>query len=292
VAGSLTHEEAHHLAREKGVSRPLYAIVRGIAVPFMKVYFRLRLEHPERIPDSGAAIVAPNHKSIWDSLFIAAATKRHLRFMGKSELFEGPFGRTLVRLGAFPVRRGQSDEQALETARTILREGGLLSLFPEGTRFRDPDALGTPRRGAARLALEVGAPLVPAAITGTESLFLGPVPKPKRVQVAFGEPISVQGIAPTPEAAGELISEHLWPEVSAEFTRLRARPGLIVAGLTALGLAGFAVRRRGVGSRARRSNRGGPLERIGRSKSRVPLKRSGRSQSRWPRKGRREAKRG
>ena len=68
-----------------------------------------------------------------------------------------------------------------------------------------------------------------------------------------------------PEAAGELISEHLWPEVSAEFTRLRARPGLIVAGLTALGLAGFAVRRRGVGSRSRRSKRGGPLERIGRS---------------------------
>jgi 1-acyl-sn-glycerol-3-phosphate acyltransferase len=247
MAGSLsglTNEEAHRLAREKGVSRPLYAVVRTIAVPFMRIYFRLHIERAELIPAEGAAIVAPNHKSIWDSLFIAAATKRHLRFMGKSELFEGPFGRTLVRLGAFPVRRGQSDDEALETARTVLHQGQLLSLFPEGTRFRDPDTLGTPRRGATRLALETGAPLVPAAITGTEKLFAGPVPKPKRVQVAFAEPISVQGKVATPEAAGELLNEELWPEVSAEFTRLKARPGLIVAGLAALGLAGFATQRR------------------------------------------------
>ena len=167
----------------------------------MRVYFRLRVEGASWIPAEGAAIVAPNHKSIWDSFFLAVATRRHLRFMGKSELFEGRFGRTLVRLGAFPVRRGQSDAEALETARTILRQGGLLSLFPEGTRFRDPDRLGEPRRGAARLALETGAPLIPAAITGTERLFVGPLPKPRRVQVAFAEPISVQGLAATPEVA-------------------------------------------------------------------------------------------
>jgi 1-acyl-sn-glycerol-3-phosphate acyltransferase len=255
VAGSLTNEEAHRLAQTNGVSKPLYAIVRAVAIPLMRMYFRLRIEGASHIPPSGAAIIAPNHKSIWDSFFIAAATKRHLRSMGKSELFEGPFGRTLVRLGAFPVRRGQSDEEALETARIILRDGGLLSLFPEGTRFRDPDTLGTPRRGAARLALETGAPLIPTAITGTERLFVGPVPKPKRVQVAFGEPITVHGIPPTPEAARELLSEQLWPEVSAEFSRLRARRGLIVAGLAALGLAGFVARRRGVGRRSGRVTR-------------------------------------
>ena len=266
MAGSLTNEEAHRLARTSGVSKPLYAIVRALAIPFMRIYFRLRIEGASRIPASGAAIIAPNHKSIWDSFFIAAATKRQLRSMGKSELFEGPFGRTLVRLGAFPVRRGQSDEEALETARMILRDGGLLSLFPEGTRFRDPGTLGVPRRGAARLALETGAPLVPAAITGTEWLFVGPVPKPKRVQIAFGAPILIETgppTAPTPEAAAELLSEQLWPEVSAEFSRLRARPGLIVAGLAALGLAGVVARRRGVGQRSGRGNR---RKRRGRSK--------------------------
>jgi 1-acyl-sn-glycerol-3-phosphate acyltransferase len=209
----------------------------------MRVYFRLRIEHAERIPAAGAAIVAPNHKSFWDSFFIAAATHRKLRFMGKAELFKGPLGRVLVRLGAFPVERGESDAEALETAREILRQGGLLALFPEGTRIRDPEALGSPRRGAARLALETGAPLVPAAITGTQSLFAGPLPKPRRVQVAFGEPIPVAELEATPDAAGALVSEQLWPEVTREYSRLRSRPGVIVAGLAAVGLAGWAAQR-------------------------------------------------
>jgi 1-acyl-sn-glycerol-3-phosphate acyltransferase len=245
----LTNEEAHRLARERGVSRPLYKVVRGIVVPFMRVYFRLHIEGAERVPASGAAIVAPNHKSFWDSFFVAAATKRHLRFMGKAELFEGRLGRALVRLGAFPVRRGEADADALETARTILRQGGLLALFPEGTRIRDPETLGSPRRGAGRLAIETGAPLIPAAITGTEKLFLGPVPKPKRVQVAFGEPLPVAALEATPEAAGSLIEGQLWPEVNEEYRRLRARPGVIVAGLAAVGLAGWAAQRRRGGGR-------------------------------------------
>jgi 1-acyl-sn-glycerol-3-phosphate acyltransferase len=243
VAGSLTNEKAHQLAREKGVSKPLYAFVRALVVPFMRIFFRLHIEGAEHIPAEGAAIVAPNHKSFWDSFFVAAATKRPVRYMGKSELFKGLHGRLLVRLGAFPVRRGESDAEALETARVILGQGGLLALFPEGTRVRDPATLGSPRRGAARLALETGAPLVPAAITGTDRLFLGPVPKPKRVQIAFGEAIPVHELEPTPESAGHVIEEQLWPSVSAEYTRLRARPGLIAAGLAAAGVAGFLAQR-------------------------------------------------
>jgi 1-acyl-sn-glycerol-3-phosphate acyltransferase len=243
----VTNEEAHRYAREKGASRVLYALVRGLVVPFMRVWFRLRIDGAEHIPAEGAAIVAPNHKSFWDSFFVAAATRRHVRYMGKSELFEGPWGRTLIRLGAFPVRRGQADQDALETAREVLRQGGLLALFPEGTRVRDPEELGSPRRGAGRLALETGAPLVPAAITGTDHLFLGPLPKPKRVQLAFAEPIPAVDLPPTPEAAGELVEGRVWPEVQREFKGLRSRPGLIAAGLAALGLAaggGVAYRRR------------------------------------------------
>jgi 1-acyl-sn-glycerol-3-phosphate acyltransferase len=199
------------------------------------VWFRLRISGAEHIPAEGPAIVAPNHKSFWDSFFVAAATRRHVRYMGKVELFQGPWGRVLVRLGAFPVRRGEADAEALATARTILRQGGLLALFPEGTRIRDPDHLGAPRRGAGRLALETGAPVVPAAITGSERLFLGPLPKPKRVQVAFAEPIPAQELPATPEAAGELVEERVWPQVEGEFRRLRARPGLIALALAALG---------------------------------------------------------
>ncbi|MDQ3759761.1 MAG: 1-acyl-sn-glycerol-3-phosphate acyltransferase [Actinomycetota bacterium] len=239
------------MAREEGVSRARYRMVRTVVVPFMRVWWGLRIEGEEHVPAVGAAIITPNHKSFFDSFFLAAATKRPLRFMGKSELFEGRKGKLLVRLGAFPVLRGQSDAEALETARIILEQGELLSLFPEGTRVRDPDALGAPKRGAVRLALETGAPLIPAAITGTEKLFAGPVPRPRTVLVAFGEPIEVEGIPATPEAAGALLADELWPTISNEFSRLRAHPGLIAAGLTAAGIgAGVAVRRRR--ARARR----------------------------------------
>jgi 1-acyl-sn-glycerol-3-phosphate acyltransferase len=242
------------------VSRPLYAVVKLIVGPFLRVWYRLRIAGAEHVPDTGAAIIAPNHKSLYDSFFIAMATRRHLRFMGKSELFEGPFGRLLVRLGAFPVRRGESDQEALETARTVLRQGGLLSLFPEGTRVRDPDTLGSPRRGAGRLAIEARAPLVPCAITGTERLFAGPLPRPGRVQIAFVPAIAPAELEATPEAATELIEGQVWPEVEREWRLLRERPGLIAAALAALGVGGgLAYRAR----RQRAAKRPGPLGWLG-----------------------------
>src|SRR5215204_3186016 len=94
-----------------------------------------------------------------------------------------------------------------------------------------------------RLALETGAPLVPRAITGTEKLFRFGLPMPRRVQVAFSEPIPVSDLAATPEAASTLISETLWPEVEGEYRRLRARPTLIAAGLAALGIGGGLLAR-------------------------------------------------
>jgi 1-acyl-sn-glycerol-3-phosphate acyltransferase len=240
----VTFEEAHRIAREKGVSRPLYAVVRAVLVPFMRLYFRMHISGAEHIPAEGAAIVAPNHKSFYDSFFIAACTRRRLRFMAKSELIEARYGPLLVRLGAFPVRRGQSDADAPETARVLLWQGELLALFPEGTRVRDPDELGSPKRGAARIALEAGAPLIPCAITGTEKLFAGPFPKPRRVQIAFSEPIPVDRLAATPDSAGELIEDKLWPQVEGEYRRLRARPTLVAAALAALGVGGGVLVRR------------------------------------------------
>jgi 1-acyl-sn-glycerol-3-phosphate acyltransferase len=240
----VTNEEAHRRAREKGVSRPLYAFVRGLLVPFMRLYFRMHVSGAEHIPEEGAAIIAPNHKSFYDSFFVAACTRRQVHFMAKTELIEARYGPLLVRLGAFPVRRGQSDADALETAREILRQGGLLALFPEGTRVRDPDELGNPKRGAGRIALEEGAPLIPCAITGTEALFAGPLPKPRRVQVAFSEPIPVDQLESTPDNAGELIEKTLWPQVEGEYRRLPARPTLIAASLAALGVGGGVLLRR------------------------------------------------
>jgi 1-acyl-sn-glycerol-3-phosphate acyltransferase len=236
----LTHEEAHRLAREKGSNPVLYFLVRLILVPVMKLVFGLTATGTENIPKKGAVVIAPNHKSFWDAFFIAAVVRRRLHFMGKAELFTGWRGRLFIALGGFPVLRGESDAEAIETSRAILQRGDVLALFPEGTRVSDPAMLGNPRRGATRLAIETGAVIIPTAISGTEKRRWH---LPRRVRIAFGEPVPVTDLSPTPEHAAMLLDQTLWPTVSDEYNRLRAAPGLIAAGLAAIGI-GYAIHRR------------------------------------------------
>ena len=234
----LTNEEAHERAR-RGPGRLAYVVVRLLLMPVLRLVFAMRVSGTEHVPATGPVVIAPNHKSFWDAFFIAAVLKRRIYFMGKAELFEGRAGRLLLALGGFPVRRGASDAEAIETALAILRRGDALALFPEGTRVADPDELGRPRRGAARLAIEGGAPIVPTALTGTEKRRF---PLPRRVQVSFAEPIPVADLQATPDDAGKLISDAVWPVVTDDYRKLRARPGVIAAGVAAVGL-GYAVHR-------------------------------------------------
>ena len=238
------HERVHRRARERGVDGRLYALVRSLLAPLLRLWFRVRISGTEHIPAQGAAIIAPNHKSFLDAFFVAIATHRHVRYMAKTELFKGPLGWLFVRLGAFPVRRGEADAEAMRTAGLILEQGGLLVIFPEGTRVEDPHALGSPHHGAGRLALQTRAPIVPAAIAGTQKLWLGPIPKPRRVQLSFLPAIEPQQLAGRPDAVSELIDRELWPAVQREYGRQLARPGLILAVLGAIGLgAGLLARR-------------------------------------------------
>ena len=236
----LTHEEAHQIARAKGANPFLYGLFMLVLKPILRLLFRMHISGAENVPATGPVVIAPNHKSFYDSFFIAVALKRRVHFMGKAELFVGVRGRLFLALGGFPVKRGESDSEAIATAQAILARGDILSLFPEGTRVRDPEALGTPKRGAARLAIEAGAPMVPAAITGTEKRKL---PLPRRVQVSFGEPIPVDHLAATPEDAASLIDGAVWPAVTEDYARLKARPGVIAAGLAAAGL-GYVLYKR------------------------------------------------
>jgi 1-acyl-sn-glycerol-3-phosphate acyltransferase len=235
----------HVRARERGVDTRLYALVRSLLAPALRLWFRVRISGSEHIPSHGAAIVASNHKSFLDAFFVGISTRRHVRFMAKTELLEGPLGWLFLRLGAFPVRRGEADVEAMKTARSILEQGGLLVIFPEGTRVEDPDALGSPHHGAGRLALQTGAPIIPAAIAGTHRLWLGPFPKPRRVQLTFLPAIEPSQLSGRPDALNELVDRRLWQSVQSEYGRELARPGMILAGLTAIGLgAGLLARRR------------------------------------------------
>jgi len=236
--------KAHAYARERGFSGPLYAVIRALARAVLRTWFRVRVTGAEHIPADGGVIVAPNHKNFLDPFFIGIVAHRHVRFMAKIELFKGPLAWVFARLGAFPIRRGGSDHEALDTAARILEAGGLVVVFPEGTRVEEPDALGAPRHGAGWLAVATGVPIVPAAITGTSHLWRGALPKLKIVQIAFLPAVEPAPPVAADDGACELIDDRVWPAVQEEYGRLSARPGLIAAALTAAGVGGGLLARR------------------------------------------------
>ena len=139
-------------------------------------------------------VLACNHVSSFDPwpLGLPLWPRRFLRFMAKSELYWFPLTLVLNGAGAFPVRRGQADAEAIETAVRLAREGNVVAMFPEGTRRRKGLVKrfeARPRTGAARIALEAGVPLVPAAVSGTDRLLrLGPL------RVAYGAPVDLDDL--------------------------------------------------------------------------------------------------
>jgi 1-acyl-sn-glycerol-3-phosphate acyltransferase len=160
---------------------PFYLLVGALSWPVVRWLYRLRAEGRENLPEDGGFVLASNHLSNFDPwpLGIPLWPKRFLRFMAKSELYWWPLNHVINAGGGFPVRRGERDIEAYETAVRLAREGNVVAMFPQGTRQRkglikrhQPKA----HTGAARIALEAGVPLVPAALTGTDRLSrLGPL---------------------------------------------------------------------------------------------------------------------
>src|SRR5918998_1532220 len=132
------YERYHAFAREKGTSRVLYYLARIVLVPAALIWFRLQRTGREHARVKGGLIVAANHRSFLDPFVIGAFLpwRRRLQFIAKVELFEKRWqGWFLSRLGAFPIRRGQSDETAMKTARMIVERGGAVVIFSEGNRI-------------------------------------------------------------------------------------------------------------------------------------------------------------
>jgi 1-acyl-sn-glycerol-3-phosphate acyltransferase len=172
---------------------PLYNLIGILSAPVLYGLYRLRARGQENLP-KGGFVIACNHVSSFDPWVIGMPLwpKRFLRFMAKSELYWPPLKYVLNGAGAFPVRRGQRDVVAIETAVQLARDGHVVAMFPEGTR-RTKGLVkrfeARPRSGAARIALEAGVPLVPAAVKGTDKLLhFG------RLTVAYGTPVEIDDL--------------------------------------------------------------------------------------------------
>lgn len=196
-------------------SRLVERIARVSSIWWWDHVYRLRAVHVERVPTEGAFLLVPNHSSYADPFLHARPLARRVRFMAKSTMFTYPVMRTVMRGGgAFPVRRGKGDVFAIELARRMLLDGQPVVVYPEGTRFRDSLELGPPKRGAARLALETGAPIVPAATWGVKrrELYGRPRWRRPRAVVVYGEPMDFSELEPTPENVDH-VRDVVWARV-------------------------------------------------------------------------------
>jgi 1-acyl-sn-glycerol-3-phosphate acyltransferase len=170
-----------------------YAVARAFLVGWCRVYHRLSVEGREKVPTSGAYVLAPVHRSIVDTFAVAILTRRRLRYMGKEELWKVRwFGSIINALGAFPVHRDATDREAFRRCVDVIEGGEPLVLFPEGTRRSGP-VVEELREGAVYLAARTGIPVVPVGIGGSEmALPKGTrFPRPVKIHLVVGEPITV-----------------------------------------------------------------------------------------------------
>jgi 1-acyl-sn-glycerol-3-phosphate acyltransferase len=178
----------------------VYRISKLLLGVILRTVFGFRVEGRGHEPATGPVVVVSNHLSDLDPLVVGTALRRRVMFMAKEELFRVPGVRWwITKCGAFPVRRGGADRQALRTALEILERGGVLVMFPEGTRGRDR-TLRDPEPGAAMLARRTGAALLPVAVIGTDVVLPRGAHRLRlgRIMVRVGPPLYV-----TPSSRGE-----------------------------------------------------------------------------------------
>jgi 1-acyl-sn-glycerol-3-phosphate acyltransferase len=164
------------------MATPFYSFVAVVSWPVLRGLFRLEAHGIENLPSEGGFVLAANHMSNFDPWPLG-----QLFFMAKAELFNPILGPPLRAGGAFPVRRGEADVEAVKKAVEISQSGGVVAMFPEGTRQTKglrKKFEHKPRTGSARVALKAGVPLVPAALKGTDRLS-----RLAKLKVAYGEPV-------------------------------------------------------------------------------------------------------
>jgi 1-acyl-sn-glycerol-3-phosphate acyltransferase len=204
----------------------VYSLSRFLLRVILRLGFGFRVEGRAYEPPAGPVVVVSNHLSDLDPLVVGAALRRRVTFMAKHELFQVPGVRWwIAACGAFPVRRGAPDRHALRTALGILERGGVVVMFPEGTRGRDR-ALREPEPGAALLARRTGAALLPVALLGTDVVLPRDARRLRRGQITvrIGAPLEI-GASPRDNghgAGGRADLEAIGRRYMTEIARLLA----------------------------------------------------------------------
>ncbi|WP_411342938.1 lysophospholipid acyltransferase family protein [Paenibacillus sp. WLX1005] len=159
-----------------------YSFARAVIRFVYRLLFRIQKVGTENIPAEGGVLLCSNHISNLDPPLVGILIKRHIRFMAKEELFALPvLGPILPKLGAFPVKRGGISKDSIRTALNVLRDGGILGIFPEGTRNSQAQVA---KKGAAVFALRSDAVVIPVAIIGQYKLF-------GKMKVVYGTPVDL-----------------------------------------------------------------------------------------------------
>src|ERR687897_567074 len=233
----------HAYTREHGVNFVLYLLARLVLQPAFLIWLRLTRHGREHARVRGPLIIAANHRSFLDPFAIGVTLpwRRPLHYVAKVELFEMRWqGWILSRLGAFPIRRGEADEEAMRTSRLILERGGAVCIFPEGTRIR-AGSLAEPKRGVGRLALETGAAVLPVAVVGSEQVRRGWRIRPRKVKLRFGRPMTFPRTDHPSPALAATVTRRIWPNIELQWEWLGGLPPLRKAAVIGAGSWGTAM---------------------------------------------------
>lgn len=166
-------------------NKKLYKLAKMIYSTLLKILYRPEAHGIENIPKEGPVIFAGNHRHAFDPIVVMTYTDRTVHYMAKESLFKGLHGKIFESIGLIKVYRTKSNPAAVIEAEQILKQGGTIGIFPEGTRNRTNEELLKFRHGAVAIAKQANAPIIPFAIKGEYKLFR------KGLIIEFGKPVDV-----------------------------------------------------------------------------------------------------
>ena len=198
-----------------------YELTRVLTSLYAYTFLRARSISSEKVPGSGAVILAPNHFSFMDHFLMGCYIRRKVRFMAKSQLFKpGPMQFIYTHGGVFPVRRGARDEETFITAETILARGGAITMYCEGGRSRTGKVAEQAKPGIGRLALETGAPVVPIAIHGSSHIRNWKRLQFPKVTIQYGDALRWERVEHPTREQQQAVADEILVEIRALYAGL------------------------------------------------------------------------